>query len=56
MFKKNKSVRTLDPMVVDIVGQTTFLILQTNTLGIVRINLVKITVKHLQPNIMDRIT
>lgn len=54
MFKKSKSEKTLDLMVVDIVGLITFLISPISMLEVVKINLVKIIVKHLLLNIMDR--
>jgi hypothetical protein len=54
MFKKSKSEKTLDLMEVGIVGLITFLISRISMLGVVKINLVKIIVKHLLHNITAR--
>ena len=54
MFRKNKSEKTLDLMAADIEDQTIFPILRISTLGVVRINLVKIIAKRLLHSIMGR--
>jgi len=54
MFKRNKNGRMQVVMAVAIEDLIMFLILQINMWGVVKINLVKIIVKHLRHSIMVR--